>query len=325
MTPYSIAIRTLGTAGEKYIRELESIKRQTVQPDKVVVYIAEGYDKPAYTIGIEQYVYVKKGMVAQRALPYTEIHTPLVMLLDDDVELAPDSAQKMIDALEKHNLDCIAADTFQNHKMSLGQKVYAAMTNLVFPHHSDTWAFKVHGTGSFSYNNNPTKDVYLSQSAAGPASLWRKETLLAIHLEHEMWLERFGFAYGDDAVIFNKLYKNGYNLGIHYNSGILNLDAKTSSGNYQSNLMRFYTRSKATTLIWYRTCYHLPGNSAALRAWLLMCYAVKAICLIPIHLIASIKMHSHRVIANYARGIIDAVKTIRSTEFKQLPNYIINR
>ena len=51
---YSIAIRTLGTSGEMFVAELESIKRQTIQPEKVVVYIAEGYKRPDYTIGKEE-------------------------------------------------------------------------------------------------------------------------------------------------------------------------------------------------------------------------------------------------------------------------------
>ena len=38
---YSVAIRTLGTAGEKFRMELESIGRQTVLPEKVIVYVAE--------------------------------------------------------------------------------------------------------------------------------------------------------------------------------------------------------------------------------------------------------------------------------------------
>ena len=151
---YSIAIRTLGTSGEKFVAELESIKRQTVQPEKVIVYIAEGYDRPDYTIGKEEYVWVKKGMMRQRVLRYDEIDTPLILLLDDDVELAENTMEKMINALEKYSLDCIGADVFKNQNMSLRGKLYAAITNLVFPHWSDTWAFKIHSNGSFSYNNH---------------------------------------------------------------------------------------------------------------------------------------------------------------------------
>ena len=240
---YSIAIRTLGTSGDKFVRELESIKRQTVQPEKVVIYIAEGYKRPDYTIGKEEYVWVKKGMMRQRVLPYNEIDTPLIMLLDDDVELADDSAEKLIKALEEDKFDCIAADTFQNHKMSYAGKMYAAITNLVFPHISNTWAFKIHSNGSFSYNIKITRDVYFSQSAAGPAALWRKDVFLKLQFEQELWLERFGFPYGEDALTYNKLHKNGYRLGVHYNCGIKNLDGKSSSGAFQMNPKKYYLDS----------------------------------------------------------------------------------
>ena len=36
---YSVAIRTLGTAGDKYYRELVSIDNQSIRPDKIYIYI----------------------------------------------------------------------------------------------------------------------------------------------------------------------------------------------------------------------------------------------------------------------------------------------
>ena len=95
---YSIAIRTLGTAGEKFRRELQSIAAQTVQPEKVVVYIAKGYPRPEFTVGREEYVWVAKGMHSQRALRYDEITSDCILMLDDDVLLAPDRAEKMLKA-----------------------------------------------------------------------------------------------------------------------------------------------------------------------------------------------------------------------------------
>ena len=79
---YSVAIRTLGTAGDKFRQELESIKNQTIQPDKVIVYIAEGYPRPDFQIGKEEYVWVKKGMVAQRTLPYEEIKSDVIEIVN---------------------------------------------------------------------------------------------------------------------------------------------------------------------------------------------------------------------------------------------------
>lgn len=60
MREYTVAIRTLGKAGEKYQTLLNSLNRQTLQPSKILVYIAEGYTIPKETIGKEQYIYVKK-------------------------------------------------------------------------------------------------------------------------------------------------------------------------------------------------------------------------------------------------------------------------
>lgn len=92
---YTAVIRTLGTAGEKYQTLLDSLNRQTIQPSKILVYIAEGYTMPKETIGKEQYIYVKKGMVAQRALPYHEVDTEFILFLDDDLFLPDNFVEKM--------------------------------------------------------------------------------------------------------------------------------------------------------------------------------------------------------------------------------------
>ncbi len=320
---YSVAIRTLGTSGEKFVRELESIKRQTVQPEKVIVYIADGYNRPEYTIGREEYVWVKKGMMSQRILRYDEIDSPLLLLLDDDIELAPDSVEKLIVAMEENQLDCIAPDTFRNHRMPLSRKIYAGVTNLVFPHYSDNWAFKIHGNGSFSYNNNVKKDVYLSQSAAGPASLWKKEVFLALHLDDELWLERFGFPFGEDALTYNKLFKNGYRLGVHYNSGVKNLDGKSSSGAFQRNTRKFYVRSIASLLIWYRICFSPSNISIFKKTWAALSFSIKVTWLLLVNILAAIRLMRPLVIYYYLKGLFDGIKLIHSKDFQSLPNYVV--
>lgn len=321
---YSIAIRTLGTSGEKFVRELESIKRQTVQPEKVIIYIAEGYARPEYTIGKEEYVWVKKGMMRQRVLRYDEIDSPLIMLLDDDVELEPDSAEKMIEALAKNNLDCLAAVTFRNYKIPVAKKFYIALTNMVFPHWSDIWSVIIHSNGSFSYNNHPVKDVYLSQSASGPAALWRKQVFLNLRLEDELWLDNLRFAFGEDVLMFNKLYKNGFRLGAHYSCGIRHLNAQSSSRAFKDNKQRFHTRSMASFLIWYRTCYNLDSLPWWRKVWAVISYVIKFLWLFFIHLVSSVHFRSFRVVSNYVLGVIDGLKMIKTEEFKQIPNFILS-
>lgn len=322
---YSIAIRTLGTSGEKFVRELESIKRQTVQPEKVLIYIAEGYKRPDYTIGKEQYVWVKKGMMRQRVLRYDEIDTPLMLLLDDDVELAPDSAEKLIKALDDYDLDCIAAVTFRNFLIPVSQKIYIAFTNLVFPHWSDVWSVKVRSNGSFTYNNNPQKDVYLSQSASGPASLWRKQVFHDLHLEDELWLDKLRFAFGEDVLMFNKLYKNGYRLGMHYTSNIRHMNAQSSSGDFKKNVQRFHTRSMASYLIWHRICFNLNGASLWTKMGAILNYSIKTLWLLLIHIVSAFCFRSFKVVSYYVLGVLDGIKYSHSEEYRKIPNFILRK
>ena len=51
---YTAVIRTLGTAGEKYQQLLNSLQQQSIQPNDIIVYIAEGYPLPKETIGKER-------------------------------------------------------------------------------------------------------------------------------------------------------------------------------------------------------------------------------------------------------------------------------
>ena len=50
---YSVAIRTLGKNPEVLKKELESVLLQSLQPDKVVIYIAEGFERPSFQVGKE--------------------------------------------------------------------------------------------------------------------------------------------------------------------------------------------------------------------------------------------------------------------------------
>ena len=73
---------------------MNSLISQTLPPSDIYVYIADGYPIPKETVGVEKYVYVKKGMVAQRALQYDEVDTEYMLFLDDDVFLPSDSVSR---------------------------------------------------------------------------------------------------------------------------------------------------------------------------------------------------------------------------------------
>lgn len=317
---YSVAIRTLGLNPEMLRRELHSLYRQTIKPEKVVVYIAEGYDIPSFRVGEEEYVATHKGMVAQRAVEYKEISTPLILMLDDDVVLAPDSVERLLRALVEHSLDCIAADTFANHRLPLKAKLMAAFSNLTFPHRSHKYAFRMRSNGSFSYIGEPRKDVYMSQTAAGPCSLWRKDALLATAFADELWMDRLGFAYNDDGMEFYKLHSNGGRLGVHFSCGVSNEDARTMSDSYRSDPRRFALRTRALYLCWHRALY-LPERTSLRRGALWLSFWAKAAWLLPVHIITAALMRNPRIPILYIKGLKEGIAYTRTEEYKSLPPY----
>lgn len=322
---YSIAIRTLGTAGDKYRQELESICLQTVQPERVLVYIAEGYSRPEFSIGKEEYVWVKKGLVAQRALPYDEITSDCILMMDDDVLLAPDSTERMLKAMTEHGADAVGADFFPTHRMGFLMKAYAAAVSFVFPHWSRKWAFKIHNNGSFSYNNHPSRSFYWSQSCSGVAFLWKKSVLKELHHSDELWHDSLGFAYADDMVLTYKLFLNGGHLGVLYDSGAVHLDAQSNSSGFKKSSDRIYIRTKAQFMIWYRCIYRNGADTAVSRLLAAAAYGLKAFLLTFVMCGASVFKLDKSIIVYYMKGLHDGFRTVHSQEFRSIPSYYLKK
>lgn len=321
MLTYSVAIRTLGKNPEVLKRELESVLQQSLQPDKVVIYIAEGFERPSFQVREEEYVWVKKGMVAQRALEYREIDSDVILMLDDDVELAPNSAERMLRVMDEHGMDCVAADTFKNQEMTTKQKMMAWVTNWVYPRRDDGWAFKQKRDGAFSFNDNPKDTLCQTETFAGPCWMVKKSVLRAIHLEDELWLDNLGFSYGDDAVESYKLFANGYKSGVLYDSGVKNLDAKTSSGVYHHDDKKFYTRSFGIMATWWRMIYTVRD-----KRWLsALLFGMKVWWQLNVHILLGLAKLNIKIPYNYLKGLKDAWDFVHSEAYQSIPSYILSR
>ena len=244
-------------------------------------------------------------------------------MLDDDVYIPEDGVEKLAKGLLENDGDCIAADTFPNHEMSVVSKVKAVITNWALPMYSKTWAIKIQHTGSFCYNNHPTKDVYRAQSAAGPCSLWRKEAFLGIHFEDEMWLDRIGFAYAEDTFCFYKLHVNGEKLLLHYTSGVKHLDAQSARASYNADPVKMRKRARAWFFLWWRVCYNLKGESVFVKALSLTEYMLKFVWSLLVNLAYSVVTLSYKPVWYYIMGNVDGYKYVHSEEYKKVPNFIV--
>lgn len=267
---YTVVIRTLGTAGEKYQILLHSLISQTIKPKDIIVYIAEGYPLPKETVGVERYVYVKKGMVAQRALRYDEVTSEYILFLDDDVYLPPNGVETLYFLLIDNDADVISPDVFANSKRSFISEMMMTLSGRMRARRNDEkWGYKIMRNAGYSYNANPIKSVYLSQTNAGPCFFCTKKDFLDVHFEEELWLDKLGYPLGEDQVMFYKMYKKGLKVLTSYNSGIEHLDAGTTiSKDKQKTLI--YADWRFKSIFWHRFIY-LPEKSIFYKFLNILC------------------------------------------------------
>lgn len=323
---YCVAIRTLGTGGEKYRQELESLHAQSVKPKRILVFIAEGYQRPNYQVGIEEYIPVHKGLVHQRSSALLSVDTEYVLILDDDIYFPEDSVEKLYDALTLHGADCIAPETFDNAGMSLFHKLGYYMANGVVARKDDNIAVKIMRNGTFSFNGHPKEGaIYPTQSFPGTACLCRTEAFRRIHYEHEVWIDQFpAGTFGEDQIMSYKLHKNGFKILMAHNTGILHLDACTNNIRNKTYKKIKY-RALSYYMTWYRTCYDLIDSSRREKILCIFAFCWRLSLGVFTRILYSVVKLQPKHLVAFVHGTISGMRYSRSDEYKSLPNYIINK
>lgn len=268
---YTVVIRTLGRAGKKYQKELDSICAQTLSPKKIVVYLADGYENPIETCCRERIARVKKGMVAQRALPYDEIDTEYILFLDDDLFLPPDFVSEMFDALVRNEADVVSPDIYDNASRGFGSELLMTFSGRMRARRGDKmYGYKVMPTGGFSYNKSPEKRAYISQTNAGACFLCRKSDFLKIRFEDEIWLDQIGYPIGEDQIMFYKMYLAGLKQITLFGTGIEHLDAGGNLGNTDKELKLIEGDYFFRKVFWHRFL-QTPERKWSKRLWNRIC------------------------------------------------------
>lgn len=311
---YTAVIRTLGKAGDKYQQLLDSLIHQTCPPKEILVYIAEGYSLPKETVGVEKYIYVKKGMMAQRALPYTEVTTDFMLFLDDDLSLAEDTVECLYTLLSKNKADVISPDIFPNSQRKILPELLMTVSGRMRARRGDKyWGYKVMRSAGYSYNKCPLADTLESQTNAGACFLCRKAQFLSIHLEDETWIDSVAYAIGDDQLIFYKMYRFGLKILTWYNHRVQHLDAgQNLSPDKERTLI--YGDFRFKTIFWHRFIYK-PDKSmlGRLLSMLAIGYAFA------FGLAISLLKFQFNIFQIKRRAIQDGIKFIKSNEYKKLP------
>ena len=310
---YSAVVRTLGTAGEKYQKLLDSLVAQTIRPKQIIVYIAEGYPIPKETVGFERYVYVKKGMVAQRALPYDEVDTEYMLCLDDDLVMPDSFVEDMFRAMAEAGADVISPDVFPNHKRSFKQEVMMALSGRMIARRcDDSWGYKVLRNGGYSYRKHIQKSAYQSQTNAGACFLCRKTDFQKIHFEDEIWLDAATYPLGEDQVMYFKMHLLGLKVFTFYDSGIIHLDAGDNL-NPEKQMGLLYSDLRFKVVFWHRFLWSVDNAwGKLLDSIAIAYYLLFTIC------ISALKLQRDVLSVKY-KAIKDSFRFLKSDEYKRIP------
>lgn len=322
---YSVAIRTVGKAGDKYIQELVSLHRQTVKPEHIYVHLAHGFERPKEQVGIEEYIDTPKGLVHQRAAA-NMVDEEYVLIIDDDVYFPEDAVEKMYEALQSHQADGIAPDTFPSQDLSFVDRMGAYLTNTVSRRKNDGWAIRIRRSGAFSYNGYPEKGaIYPTESAAGTAVFIKTAVWKAIRYQDEQWIDRYpAGTFGEDQLMYQKIVENGYKLLLWYDSGVVHLDANTNKAS-QKTYDKIYYRAMAQYLTWYRCVYDLPRNTVKDKWKNKMSYRYRYLLSCAVRVIYCVLQRSPRFLTAHIQGNRDARRFVASEEYRKLPKFVLSK
>lgn len=309
---YTAVVRTLGKAGEKYQRLLSSLENQTHKPSAILIYLAEGYDKPSETIGKERIIYVPKGMVAQRALAYDEVTTEWMLFLDDDMEIAPAGVETILRDTLDAKADVCAIDGFPHHKLPLAVKIKMCLLLSSLPRIGKHYkGYTISRLGVELYNPNPKFDYAWSTTNSGNAFICKKDDFLKINFQEDLWLDDAPYAYPEDRVMFYKMHLAGLTILTHYNSGFIHLDAGTSVDSSRKAAKIAYSEARNNYI--FNHLYFKPNLSTVDK---IINHAFSWFIILPGKIITWIRNFGNREIRQERRaGIENAKKFLR--EYKR--------
>lgn len=269
---YSVAIRTLGIAGEKYVKLMNSVAALVPQPKEVVVVLPEGYKEPEYKIGCETFVHSPKGMIIQRLASLEYITSEYILFCDDDVEFGSDFVQKLYEPM-KMGYSCSAGPLLEFFPPAGIKYAVASLLGgaCVMLHGRDKMYTRILNTGGWSYNRSIKTDehrIYDAESLAWTCFFINAKAMRDIHFEDEMWIEQNGYAAFDDRVMFYKLMQKGHKSCVVSDAEYKHNDAMTSTRDLK--LEPIYARAFNHYVFWYRFLYQ-PEMSFGKRIWKRLC------------------------------------------------------
>ena len=325
MCKYSIVVRTLGYGGSKYQALLDSIAKQTIAPEHIYVIIADGYDLPKESIGTEEYVYSKKGMLYQRVFgiryAIENSNSDILLCLDDDVAFESDYAEKALQIINEQKCDMlmpVVLDKDGNSGLVEHVSRIPSVSSIIgvkrISSKSD-FRIKVLNTGGFMVNPTLRGEVP-TQSCHGTGFWIKMSRISELKLEEELWIDECHYAFPEDQVIGYKAYLSGLKTIYSTNLQHHHLDAGTS---VTTNKMyhQGIAGGRNYIIFWHRFIFPQSSSiSKKMKDIMSISWRIGAVGIQK--LISSILSMNFSRIRGYLQGVGMGIKYITSEDYKKL-------
>jgi hypothetical protein len=144
------------------------------------------------------------------------------------------------------------------------------------------------------------------------------EDFLRISFQDELWLDAAPYALPEDQVMYYKMYKKGLKVLTSFDTGIVHLDAGSTMGqNKERTLKLVYSEYRNKLIFWHRFIY-LPDKSLLLRLWDVISIGYAYVVQTFKYALRSMLGKKDEANAFFC-GIKDALKFLKSQEYRQLP------
>ena len=312
---YSVIIRTIGKAGKKYQRLLDSINSSSILPKEIIVVIPEGFDLPKEQLGFENFVFCKRGMVNQRIEGIAHCKTDYALILDDDIAFDSDFVEIVSKPVISGEYAISSGPLLEFFPPKGKHSFFAAVTGNAIPtlFHKNRYNTILHTTG-YSYNRNIVfnqNKLYETQSAAWTCFFADVNKLRSIHFEDELWLDAHKYSAHDDTAMFYKAWLMGHKSVIVADALYKHLDAKTSKiDNVEA---REFALGFNTFVFWKR--FILEPSGGVGKLWSRFCLGY---FLLVAKLISLIKNTSGNTKKHYFVGLKQGMKWCKTIDYKSL-------
>lgn len=318
---YSVVIRTIGKANEKYKKLLISVNKLTPKPKEVIIVLPEGYSLPQQQLGWEKFVFCKKGMVIQRLYGLKECKTKYALFCDDDVEFERDFVSKLYKPLVELKLAFTAGPLYDflpcGFKEIFASTIIGSACPTLF---HGSYYCTVLNTSGYSYQRKlKPNHVYYAQSMPWTCFFANVEKMHNVLLEDELqWLDRNNYGAMDDLTMFYKAYLLGFKTGVIPEALYIHNDAMTSSKNNRNNML--YSLGFNRVVFWHRFLYEQKHNFIS-KTWSQLCFKYNQLGRLLQYLVTGlIKTHNSEDYKVLKKGYKDGYAYVKSNEYHMLPN-----